>query len=98
MENKTIQIFTIMMISALLSCGFLNLVFAKAIDSPRKQLESGVAPKDIVCKLGLVLTIYSDVPVCLKPSTISKLEQRGIILVREFINSVNQTDKMPEPA
>ena len=98
MENKTVQIFAIMIISALLSCGFLNLVFAKAIDSPRKQLESGVAPKDIICKSGLELvTVSTDVPLCLKPSTISKLEQRGVPLVRESIQQENQTAKMPAP-
>ena len=98
MENKTRQIFAIILISTLLSCGFSNLVFAKTIDSPRKQLERGVATKDIICKSGLVLAIFTDAPVCLKPSTISKLEQRGITLVRESIQEENQTDKMPHAA
>ena len=82
-----------------ISSGFSNLVFGKTIDSPRKQLERGVAPKDIVCRSGLVLAIFTNVPLCLKPSTISKLEQRGILIViPESIPQENQIDKMPQVA
>jgi hypothetical protein len=53
----------------------LGTVFA--IDSPKKQLASGVAPEDVICKQGLILAIiFNNVPVCLKPSTASELEKR----------------------
>jgi len=80
----------------ILSSGFSNLVFGKTIDSPRKQLERGVTPKEIICKSGLVLAILVDVPLCLKPSTISKLEQRGNILIvsPESELQKNQVDKV----
>jgi len=79
----------------ILSSGFSNLVFGKTIDSPRKQLERGVAPKDIVCKSELALAIISNAPLCLKPSTISKLEQRGVpIVVPESMPQENQIDRV----
>ena len=79
----------------ILSSGFSNLVFGKTIDSPRKQLERGIAPKDIVCKSGLVLAILTNAPLCLKPSTISKLEQRGVpIVVPESMQQENQMDEV----
>lgn len=96
MENKALPIFAMIIISILFCYGFVNLVFAKTIDPPRIQLERGVAPNNIICKSGLVLAIFNNVPVCLKPSTLSKLEQRGVPLVRGPIQQENQTDKMPE--
>lgn len=98
-KNKVFQIFTVtIIISMIISSGFSNLVFGKTIDSPRKQLERGVAPKDIVCKSELVLVILTNVPLCLKPSTISKLEQRGniLILVPESMSQEDQIDKTPQ--
>ena len=83
----------------LLSSGFSNLVFGKTIDSPKKQLQSGVAPHDIICKSGLILAIiFTNVPVCLKPSTALKLEQRWHvpILIPEPMLQEKQTDETPE--
>ncbi|HXW02045.1 MAG TPA: hypothetical protein VD828_01560 [Candidatus Nitrosotenuis sp.] len=55
----------------------VSLGTAFAIDSPKKQLANGVAPKDVVCKAGRVLAIiFTNTPVCLKPSTASELEKR----------------------
>lgn len=83
----------------LLSSGFLNLVSGKTIDSPKKQLKSGVAPHDIICKSGLTLAIiFTNVPVCLKPSTALKLEQRWHvpILLPESVQQEKQTDEISE--
>jgi len=88
--KKFFQIFAItIIISMILNSGFSNLVFGKTIDSPRKQLERGVAPKDIVCKSELALAIIFNSPLCLKPSTISKLEQRGIPIIVESTQQEN---------
>ena len=66
------------------------------IDSPRKQLEGGIEPNDVVCKYGLILVIFGNEPACLKQTTVSKLEQRGVIL-KVLTASVqeNQIDKSP---
>src|SRR5574342_511527 len=96
MEKKTLSIFTLIMISALLGFGSVNIVFAKTVDPPRIQLEKGVAPEDIICKPGLVLVIFTDAPMCLKPSTVSKLEQRGVPLIRGQVQQENHIDTIPE--
>ena len=100
LTNKIFKIFTItIIISMLLSSGFLNLVSGKTVDSPKKQLKSGVAPRDIICKSGLTLAIiFTNVPVCLKPSTALKLEQRWHvpIILPESAQQEKQTDETPE--
>jgi hypothetical protein len=69
------KIFSILVILMLFSSVSLSASFA--IDSPKKQLASGVAPEDVVCKPGRVLAIiFTSVPVCLKPSTAQELEKR----------------------
>lgn len=83
----------------LLSSGFSNLAFGKTIDSPRKQLQSGVVPHDIICKSGLTLAIiFTNVPVCLKPATALKLEQRWHvpIFIPESVQQEKQTDETSE--
>jgi len=47
-------------------------------NSPRKQMQNGIAAKDVVCKSGLELMIRtSGDAVCVKPSTAEKLTERG---------------------
>ncbi len=98
--SKSVKIFTItIIISMLLSSETSNLAFGKTIDSPKKQLQSGVAPKDIICKSGLVLAlIFTGVPVCLKPSTALKLEQRGhvSIIIAQSAQQEKETDETYE--
>ncbi len=47
--------------------------------SPKKQLEFGVTPVDIICKEGLELIFKSsdNSPACVKPATAEKLIERG---------------------
>ena len=46
--------------------------------SPKKQYESGIKPKNILCKDGLELIFKSDnYPACVKPQTAERLIQRG---------------------
>lgn len=59
----------------------MDSAFSKTIDSPRKQLENGIAPKNISCNIGKTLAILGGDPVCLKQSTILKLENRGLEIV-----------------
>ena len=49
------------------------------IPTPRKQIASGTAVEDVVCKPGLtlMLKLSSDSSVCVKPSTAIKLQEKG---------------------
>jgi len=51
----------------------------RTVDSPRKQLENGVEPENIICKDGLELIFKSSdgSSACVKPETAEKLIQRG---------------------
>lgn len=59
----------------------LGSATADTVDPPKKQLERGVAPENIVCAEGLVLAIMEDGrPVCISPSSAAALEARGFHL------------------
>jgi len=47
--------------------------------SPRKQFSNGVLPRDITCKedLKLIFKFTDNSPLCIKPSTLQKLQERG---------------------
>lgn len=94
--NGIFKIFSVLIISILLSSEPLGVVFGKTIDSPKKQLANGIAPKDVVCKPGLVLAIaFTNIPICLKPSTALELEKRwNIQLV--FPESVQTNIETPK--
>jgi len=48
------------------------------LESPRKQIKSGIMPEKITCEEGLVLMLkISGLPACVKPTTAEKLEERG---------------------
>jgi len=52
------------------------------VDSPKKQLEKGVLPEDVLCKEGLQLVIRNNgSPACVKPSTAEKFENRGLAFI-----------------
>lgn len=74
--KKGIKIASILLISMLIFAATAGSSFAK-IESPRKQLASGVAPEDIVCKSGRVLAVIAGkVPLCIKQDTAKMLEKR----------------------
>jgi len=53
------------------------------IPSPKKQLEQGVEPEDIVCRHGMILMLReSGMPACVRPSTAERLEPKGWTVVR----------------
>lgn len=89
-KNNIFQLCVITILVAIIFSSPINSIFGKTIDSPRKQLENGVAPRDISCKQGKILVILDYDPACLNPSTVGKLEKRGhsiVILVQEKNNS-----------
>ena len=52
------------------------------VESPKKQLDDGVVPENIVCNEGLNLIIRNNgSPACVKPTTIEKFKERGIAFV-----------------
>jgi len=61
------------------------------IQSPKKQLESGVTPENVICREGLELIFKSsdNSPTCVKSSTAEKLIQRGWTLNPLFIEKCN---------
>ena len=87
MTNWLIVPLATMAVLLFANMGFSGTAFGQGEDSPKKQLEMGVEPEDIVCKARYVLVILqSDKPACLTHPTLSKLDQRGYIksVIQEF--------------
>ena len=100
--NRIFQLSVIaIIVSFFFSVGFLELSFADNIESPKKQLKSGVEINDILCKSGYTLVVlYSDKPACLSPTTVLKLEERDYIksVLREFVQeTIEIKDVVPLP-
>jgi len=66
-------------IPLILSIGIIPVIsFAESIDSPRKQMESGITAEDVVCKSGFTLMIrISGDAACVTPTTAEKLTNAG---------------------
>ncbi len=63
-------------------------------NSPRKQMQNGIAAKDVVCKSGLTLMIRSSGDaVCVKPSTAKKLIERGWGGMPSSISSIDSFEE-----
>jgi len=67
------------LIPLILSLGIIPVIsFAQSIDSPRKQMESGITAEDVVCKSGFTLMIrISGDAACVTPTTAEKLTNAG---------------------
>jgi len=78
MGQKTILV----IIPLILSIGIIPaLSFGETIDSPRKQMQSGVASEDVKCNEERYLIIRdTGSPACVKDSSIKKLEVWGWVL------------------
>ncbi len=75
------------LIPLILSLGIIPVIsFAENIDSPRKQMESGITAEDVVCKSGFTLMIrISGDAACVTPTTAEKLTNAGWgIIEKEF--------------
>ena len=58
------------------------------IDSPRKQMAEGVLAQDVMCRGGLELVIRTNgMPACVKPETIDKMFERGILSTTKLTKS-----------
>jgi len=58
------------------------------IDSPRKQMKEGVLAQDVTCRGGLELVIRTNgMSVCVKPDTVDKMFERGILSTTKLTKS-----------
>ncbi|MGD2107288.1 MAG: hypothetical protein PVH93_06730 [Nitrosopumilaceae archaeon] len=68
------------------------------VESPKKQMEKGIAAKDVVCKAGLNLVIRNNGDaLCLKPTTAEKFQERGLgsVLIKIFQQEEEDIKNIP---
>ena len=62
------------------------------VEAPKKQLEKGIAPEDIVCNADLNLIIRNNgSPACVKPTTAERFQERGLAFIP--IKITNQEER-----
>jgi len=66
------------------------------IDSPRKQMKEGVLAQDVTCRGGLELVIRTNgMSVCVKPDTVDKMFERGILSTTKLTKSNAEIGTIP---
>lgn len=66
------------------------------IESPRKQMKQGIPAEEIRCKEGLELVIRTNtMPACVRPETMDKMLERGIILATKIIKTDSEIETVP---
>ena len=66
------------------------------IDSPRKQMAEGVLAQDVMCRGGLELVIRTNgMSVCVKPDTVDKMFERGILSTTKLTKSNAEIGTIP---
>jgi len=66
------------------------------IESPRKQMEDGISPENIICKDELELVIrINGMPACVKPETADRMQERGMLLDTKVIKSNFEITTVP---
>ena len=90
--NKIIFGFTLFLI-------FSMTIPANAeIESPKKQFNRGIPAEEIICKEGLSLIIRNNgEPACVKPLTVDKLQNRGLVFVPVKITNLQPEIKPVTP-
>lgn len=96
--KAAIEVFVVMTVLGLLFSPTLSNVNAEDILSPRKQMASGIAADEVVCKSGLVLMIRSTngAAACVKSSTSLKLTDAGWGSITEQADMEDQVDETLE--
>ncbi len=72
----------------------------QVIESPKKQIEQGVLPKDVKCNIGLILIIAVEdgSPKCVTPSSAELLFERGWTTTKNFeVSGQNATTIQAKP-
>ena len=98
MAQKFHQLFILSLIfSFFIGVGLSELSFGdNDLESPRKQLENEIDPKEVQCKPNHMLVILqSDKLACLSKTTFLKLEERGYIksVIKEFVHELPKIKK-----
>ena len=66
------------------------------IDSPRKQMAEGVSVQDVICRDGLEKVIRTNgMPACVKPETVDKMFERGILFSTKVTKSNAEITTVP---
>jgi len=91
MAQRFLQLFTIfLMLSFFIGTGLSELSFGdNDLESPRKQLENEIDPKEVQCKTRhMLVLLQSDKLACVSKITFLKLEERGYIksVIKEFVH------------
>jgi hypothetical protein len=62
------------------------------VESPRKQMKTGISAEEVICRNGLELVIRTNgIPSCVKPETVDIMQERGMLIKSEFSISDSQT-------
>ena len=98
MAQKFLQLLTIfLMLSFFIGIGFSELSFGdNDLESPRKQLENEIDPKEVQCKPHhMLVLLQSDKLACVSKTTFLKLEERGYIksVIKEFVHEYPKIKK-----
>jgi len=61
------------------------------VESPRKQMKTGISAEEVICRDGLELVIRTNgIPSCVKPETVDIMQERGMLIKSEFSISDSQ--------
>ncbi len=85
----------VMTLSIVTMAGFSSMVFGENMESPRKQLERGIEPQDIICKpMYVSVILQSDKIACLSQSTFLKLQERDYIklVIHQFVGNGSKAE------
>jgi len=65
------------------------------VESPRKQMKTGISAEEVICRNGLELVIRTNgIPACVKSETSDKMQKRGIAFIAEVTKSeVTKSEK-----
>ena len=67
------------------------------IESPRKQMKTGISAEDVLCRTGLELVIRTNgMPACVKPDTVDIMQERGMLISTKV--SVSNAEIVTVPA
>ena len=61
------------------------------VESPRKQMKTGISAEEVICRNGLELVIRTNgIPSCVKPETVDIMQERGMLINTKFSTSDSQ--------
>ncbi len=86
----------IVLIYSIISLALIQPSFGD-LESPKKQIKSGVLPEKVTCDEGLVLMLRpSGMPACVKPTTAEKLgEREWKQIIHKFVRAEKEIETVP---